>query len=183
MTFRFTKVCVLLLCSVFAVQAFAQNSNSTIKGTVEDASGAVVPGATVDLTNVGTNQTLSTTARGDGFYTFTNLSPANYKVTVTAQGFAQWVGVLTLRVSQDAEVSPKLTAASVTTQVTVKDVTPVIDRVNPTISDVKNATTIETIPVENRNILNVLAFSPGVVAGGVGGSGGGFTRVNGIPGG
>ncbi|HWF93068.1 MAG TPA: carboxypeptidase regulatory-like domain-containing protein, partial [Terriglobales bacterium] len=183
MTFRFTKVCVLLLCSVFAVQAFAQNSNSTIKGTVEDASGAVVPGATVDLTNVGTNQTLSTTAKGDGFYVFTNLSPANYKVSVTAQGFAQWVGVLTLRVSQDAEISPKLTAASVSTQVTVRDVTPVIDRVNPTISDVKNATTIETIPVVNRNILNVLAFSPGVVANNVGGSGGGFTRVNGIPGG
>ncbi len=54
---------------------------------------------------------------------------------------------------------------------------------NPTISDVKNATAIETIPVANRSILNVLAFSPGVVAGSYGGSGGGYTRVNGVPGG
>ena len=58
-----------------------------------------------------------------------------------------------------------------------------IDSVNPTISDVKNATAIETIPVQNRNILNVLAFSPGVVANTYGGSGAGYTRVNGIPGG
>jgi len=71
----------------------------------------------------------------------------------------------------------------VSTQVTVRDVTPVIDRVNPTLSDVKNATQIETIPTQNRNILNVLAFGPGVVAGGYGGSGAGNTRINGIPGG
>ena len=91
--------------------------------------------------------------------------------------------MLTLRVSQAALVDATLNAASVTTQVTVKDVTPVIDAVNPTLSDVKNATAIETLPVQNRSILNVLAFSPGVVAGGYGGSGGGYTRVNGIPGG
>ena len=65
----------------------------------------------------------------------------------------------------------------------MQDVTPVIDAVDPTLSDVKNATAIETIPVQNRSILNVLAFSPGVVAGRYGGSGGSYTRVNGITGG
>ena len=102
---------------------------------------------------------------------------------MTAPGFANWVGILTLRVSQDALIDATLNAASVSTQVTVRDVTPIIDSVNPTLSDVKNATAIEMIPVENRSILNVLAFSPGVVAAGYGGSGAGYTRVNGIPGG
>jgi hypothetical protein len=183
MTFRFIKIWVLLLCGFLAVATFAQNSNSTIKGTVQDASGAVVPGATVDLTNVGTGQTLSTTSKGDGFYTFTNLSPANYKISVKTQGFAEYLGVLTLRVSQDAEINPRLTAASVSTKVTVQDVTPVIDRVNPTLSDVKNSTQIETLPVQNRSILSVLAFSPGVVSGNYGDAGAGFTRANGVPGG
>ena len=50
MTSKFMRLCVLLLCSMFTVTAFAQNSNSTIKGTVQDVSGAVVPGATVTLT-------------------------------------------------------------------------------------------------------------------------------------
>lgn len=184
MTYRIYKLFLLLtlFCS-FSVGAFAQNANSSIKGTITDVSGAVVPSATVTLTNVGTNQEQHTTANGQGFYIFPNLGPANYKVSAAATGFAQWVGIMTLRVAQDAEVDPKLTAASVSTQVTVRDVTPVIDRVNPTLSDVKNATAIETIPVANRSILNVLAFSPGVVAGGYGGSGGGYTRVNGVPGG
>lgn len=184
MTHRFLKICAMFLCGVFlTVATFAQNANSSINGTVQDPHGAVVPDATVALTNVGTNQTLTTTTKADGFYTFTNLSPANYRVTVTAQGFSEWVGVLTLRVSQVAQVNAQLVAGGVSTQVTVKDVTPVIDRVNPTLSDVKNAATIETMPVQNRNILNVLAFSPGVVAGNYGGSGGGYTRVNGVPGG
>jgi hypothetical protein len=184
MTYKFYKAFLLfLMVSVMTLGAFAQNNNSTIKGTVTDAGGAVVSGATVTLTNVGTSQELSTTSGADGFYTFSNLSPANYKLAVSAPGFANWVGVLTLRVSQAALVDATLNAASVATQVTVKDVTPVIDAVNPTLSDVKNATAIETIPVQNRNILNVLAFSPGVVAGNYGGSGGGYTRVNGITGG
>ena len=180
---RFMKVFALLLCGIFAAATFAQNTNSTIKGTVLDTSGAVVSGATVTLTNIGTSQSLTTTSGSDGFYVFSNLSPANYRVSVSASGFAGWVGVLTLRVSEAAEVDPKMNAASVSTQVTVRDVTPVINKVNATISDVKNATTIETMPLLNRNILSVLAFSPGVVANNYGGSGGGYTRVNGIPGG
>ncbi|MES2221479.1 MAG: TonB-dependent receptor, partial [Acidobacteriota bacterium] len=184
MTYRIFRFFLLFLVASFiSVSAFAQNANSSISGTVKDTHGAIVPGATITLTNVGTNQKLTTTANGEGFYVFSNLSPANYNLTVDATGFAQWVGILTLRVSQAATVDATMNAASVSTQVMVRDVTPIIDRVNPTISDVKNATAIETIPVANRSILNVLAFSPGVAAGNYGGSGAGYTRMNGVPGG
>jgi hypothetical protein len=184
MTYRIHKAFLLfLMVSLMTLGASAQNANSAIQGTVKDVSGAVVSGATVTLTNIGTSQVLTTTSRNDGFYTFTSLSPTNYKISVTASGFANWVGVLTLRVSQNALVDATLNAASVATQVTVQDVTPIIDSVDPTLSDVKNATAISTIPVQNRSILNVLAFSPGVVANNYGGSGGGYTRVNGIIGG
>lgn len=184
MTHKFYRALyVFLLSSVFAVSAFAQNANSSVQGTVQDTHGAIVPSATVSLTDVGTNQTLTTTSNAEGFYSFVNLGPANYKLAVSAPGFANWVGILTLRISQTAQVNATMNAATVSTQVTVRDVTPIIDRVNPTLSDVKNATAIETIPVANRSILNVLAFSPGVVANNYGGSGGGYTRVNGIIGG
>ena len=79
---------VFLVGSVFTLGTFAQTANSTIQGTVKDAGGAVVAGATVTLTNVGTTQQLTTTSRADGFYTFTDLAPTNYKLSVTASGFA-----------------------------------------------------------------------------------------------
>ncbi|MFZ0518989.1 MAG: carboxypeptidase-like regulatory domain-containing protein, partial [Acidobacteriaceae bacterium] len=184
MTYKIYKVFLLfLMVGVISLGAFGQTANSTIQCTVKDASGAVVPGATITLVNIGTTQQLTTTSRSDGFYTFADLSPANYQLSVSATGFAKWVGVLTLRVSQSALVDATLNAASVATQVTVQDVTPIIDSVDPTLSDVKNATAISTIPVQNRSILNILAFSPGVVANNYGGSGGGYTRVNGVIGG
>src|SRR5665213_1250395 len=154
MTRNFIRVFVLLLCGIFTAGAFAQNSNSTITGTVTDTHGAVLSGTSVEVTNVGTGQTSTTQSNAVGYFAVTNLNPANYKVTASAQCFANWVGVLTLRVSQTALVDPKLNAASVTTQVTVKDVTPVIDQVDATLSDVKEATRIEAIPLQNRSVLN-----------------------------
>ena len=85
MTYKIYKVFLLvLMIGVISLGAFAQNANSTIQGTVKDASGAVVAGATVTLTDVGTTQQRTTTSRSDGFYTFADLSPTNYKVTVAA---------------------------------------------------------------------------------------------------
>jgi hypothetical protein len=184
MTRSFIRIFVLLLCGAFTAGTLAQNSNSTITGTATDTHGAVLSGTSVEVTNVGTGQTYTTQSNAVGYFAVTNLNPANYKVMASAPGFANWVGVLTLRVSQAALVDPKLNAANVTTQVTVKDVTPVIDQVDATLSDVKEATRIETIPLQNRSVLNLLNFTPGVVAGGfAGNAGGGYTRVNGIPGG
>ncbi|MGH9617372.1 MAG: carboxypeptidase regulatory-like domain-containing protein, partial [Acidobacteriaceae bacterium] len=184
MTSKLYKVLSLfVMFGVFAVGALAQNANSSIQGTVKDVHGAVVPNAAVTLTNLGTSQATDATANATGFYIFANLAPGNYRVSVSASSFANWIGVLTLRVSTNATVDATLVAASVSTKVTVRDVTPVIDRVDPTLSDVKNSTAIETVPTEGRNILAVLAFSPGVVANSYGGAGGGYTRVNGVPGG
>lgn len=62
MTYKVYRVFILfLLCSVFTAGAFAQNANSSVRGTVQDTHGAIVPDATVTLTNVGTNQSLTTT--------------------------------------------------------------------------------------------------------------------------
>src|SRR5665213_683876 len=101
---KFTIVFVLLLCGVFAAATFAQNSNSTITGTVTDTHGAVLSGTSIELTNVGTGQTYTAQSNAVGYFAITNLNPANYKVTASATGFANWVGVLTLRVSQAALV-------------------------------------------------------------------------------
>src|SRR5690242_10373588 len=86
---RMVWVCVSLACLtlIFGATVLAQQNTADVVGTVVDASGAVVPGATVTITNVGTNisQTATTSASGD--YTFTLLQVGTYTVKVEAKGF------------------------------------------------------------------------------------------------
>jgi hypothetical protein len=170
---------VLFLCQA----GNAQIANGTIRGTVTDSTGAVLPQAAVTLINQGTGEKVTTQSNKEGYYTFIALSPGQYEVQVAAQGFEQWKGDLTLRVAQEAVIDARLKTGSATVTITVTDVTPLIDVGDGTVSDVKNATQINTIPVENSNFVNLVNFSPGVVAGNYGGAGGGYTRVDGIPGG
>lgn len=188
---RFSMSCRLLRRGVFLAalligvcpSIWAQISNGTIRGTVTDITGAVVPNATVELVKQGTGEHHSDQSNAEGYYTFTALNPGGYSLKVTAQGFGVWAGQLTLRVAQTAEVNVSLAPGAVNQTVTVSDVTPVIDMANGTISDVKEATRIDTLPLQSSNFLNVLNYSPGVVANSFAGEGGGYTRVNGVVGG
>ncbi len=179
--FIFLAFAVLVSASLSPLQA--QNANATIKGTVTDPSGAAVAGAAVELINSGTSEHRKASTSGSGTYDFTALPPGEYEVKATASGFSEWSGKLTLRVSQEAAVNPSLTTASVSTSVTVNDVTPVITTEESSLSDVKEAARIESLPLQSRNFLNILNFTPGVVSNNFAGQGQGYTRVNGIPGG
>lgn len=172
-----------LLLSSISPNVPAQLSNATIKGTVTDATGGVVPNAQVELTNTGTTERRTAQSRADGRYDFTALPPGEYELKTNASGFAAWAGKLTLRVAQEAVVDPVLQAASVSTSVIVQDVTPVISTEASSLADVKEASRIMSLPLQNRDFRNILNFSPGVVSAGFSGQGQGYTRVNGIPGG
>src|SRR5579864_2981374 len=76
-------ICMSLLC---AVGARAQETGDIV-GTVTDSTGAVVPNATVTLTNTGTNVSQTAQSGGDGNYAFTLLQVGNYIVKVSAAGF------------------------------------------------------------------------------------------------
>jgi carboxypeptidase family protein len=68
--------------------AYAQSFNGNIIGTVKDSSGAVMPGVTLTLRNVNTDQIVQTTVSGDdGAYAFRNLQPSKYEVQATMDGF------------------------------------------------------------------------------------------------
>src|SRR6516162_11684890 len=83
-----TMVCALICLFALSTSLFAQNTSGSITGSVQDASGAVIPGAQVKLTNqdqgVTTQQTITNEA---GLYLFSALSAANYTVTVELPGF------------------------------------------------------------------------------------------------
>ncbi|MGA2169461.1 MAG: carboxypeptidase-like regulatory domain-containing protein, partial [Terracidiphilus sp.] len=90
-TVGFAVACLLILLSLGAKVAPAQAVTGSLLGTVQDSSGAVVPGANVTLTNDGTNITNDTITGPQGFYTFPNLNPGQYRVTVEAKGFKKLI--------------------------------------------------------------------------------------------
>ncbi len=174
----------ILVAIVFCLTGHAQLSNGTIRGTVTDSKGAVLQNATVVLVNQGTAKQDTQPTNKEGYYTFPALGPGDYTVKVIVPGFDAWEVKLTLRVAQEAVIDAKLIPGTVKETVTVTDATPAIDAADGTLADVKNETQIETIPNQSSNFLTILNFMPGVVAGNYSGAqGGGYTRVNGIPGG
>src|SRR5437868_15355626 len=86
----FTKKSTLtsiILCIALSLSAFAQSRGGEINGTVIDSSGAVVPGATVTLTNQATNIQNTATSNNNGYFVLVNVQPGGYKLKVEKSGF------------------------------------------------------------------------------------------------
>ena len=85
---KFSCIFVLLLLGlVLPSRVFSQVDTGTISGTVKDASGGVIPGATVTLTNEGTGQSIATTSGSVGEYTFSPVKIGHYFVSAEIKGF------------------------------------------------------------------------------------------------
>src|SRR5580700_11206856 len=81
----------LLLLVLFCTSSlFGQNATGTISGTVADSSGAVIPKATVVLTDEATKSKRETVSNGSGFFSFVAILPSTYTLTVSAAGFKNW---------------------------------------------------------------------------------------------
>src|SRR5689334_23214896 len=80
---------LLFLSIVLPFAVIAQTERGAIVGIVTDSTRAVVPGATVTITNLGNNTVQTLTTNGEGVYEAPFLPPATYKVSATAQGFGQ----------------------------------------------------------------------------------------------
>ena len=103
---RFNISLIILACAFTTTTALAQTSR--MSGSVIDASGAVVPNATVDvLMPGGAKPILSTTTTGDGLYSFTAVPPGTYDLTITATGFTKFAERnITLAASAETSVAP-----------------------------------------------------------------------------
>ena len=90
-TFQRNVFATLLLAAVvFSLPVWGQVSTGSLSGTVTDATGAVVPQASIVLKNQANNSTRQSVANGSGFFNFVAVQPATYMVTVSAPGFNSW---------------------------------------------------------------------------------------------
>src|SRR5687768_14385735 len=86
---RLIKISVFILALSLAI--IGQTNRGGISGTVTDSNGAVVPGAKVTVTNIGTNQSTTVTASSDGAFSVSSLDPVVYRVLVEAANFKKSV--------------------------------------------------------------------------------------------
>jgi hypothetical protein len=113
---------LLLLCvCALTVRLDAQSTFGTILGTIKDSSGAVVPHATVKITNTDDNTAREIHANGEGEYELVNLLPAHYQVDVSAAGFVSFSGTnLSLVARQTLRVDAALSVGQTSTTITVE---------------------------------------------------------------
>jgi outer membrane receptor protein involved in Fe transport len=154
---------VLLVCGPVA-RAAAQ-ATGVISGIVTDASGAVVPGVTIEVTNVATNQARSTVAGADGVYTVLQLPPGRYQVKASLVGFRTLVrdGV-TVAVESTSRVDFQMSVGGVQEQVTVTADVPLVETRSATLGTVIDERKVVELPLNGRNFAQLGTLMPGVVA-------------------
>src|SRR6476659_4330524 len=160
------QICGALLMTAFACFSVSgQTISGRISGTVTDSSGAVIPGATVTITNIATNATRTTATDDGGFYTVTNLPVGTYAVTVERSGFKkanQTGNVLTA--DQRLTVNITLEAGNVTE--TVEVTTAAGETVNTTsgeIARVVDSRQVQNLALNGRNYMQLVTLIPGAV--------------------
>lgn len=160
---------LLLLPAFFATRIQAQTDTAQIQGTVTDATGAVVSGAKITITNVGTAATFTATSDAAGDFAFNALQRGSYSAKVTANGFESQVQALTLDVSQVQQLNFQLKAGSTSTTVTVTSAAPLVQTADSSLSTVINDRSLVDLPLNGRNFSQLALLAPGVTRGAYGG--------------
>jgi outer membrane receptor protein involved in Fe transport len=153
----------VLLSATFCGSAVAQLSTASLSGSITDATGAVVPHATITLTQTETNFTRTSTTKDDGTYHEEFLPIGPYKVTVSAPGFRtlQRSGVV-LSVMQEGQLTLTLENGTATETVTVTSDIPLVNLGSATLGDTVSNVEIDNLPLVGRNVDRLLQLVPGV---------------------
>ena len=159
----------VLLIGFTSVPAVAQFASS-IEGTVTDASGAVVPGATVTVLNEDTGTEQSVTTTSAGYYRVPALPAALYTLRATLSGFKTVVQEhIRLQVAETKTINVTLEAGQVQEQVTVSATAPLVETSEGRVSGVIEESQVRDLPLLGRNFFNLVVLTPGVTGRAAGG--------------
>lgn len=156
---------IALLCFVLAgLPAWAQVDSGAVRGTVTDATGAVVPGATVTLANTETGLTAKTTTAKDGDYTFNPVRIGSYTVSAVQKGFREDVIQITVAVQQQVRADFKLSPGSVTERVEVTSIAPQLQTQDASVGAIATEAQIQDLPLNGRNYTFLAQLDAGVTS-------------------
>ncbi len=179
-----------LVLAIVGLPAAAQQGRGTILGTVSDSSGAVIPGAAVEVTNTATNVTSQTVTNNEGFYSVPDLLVGAYSVNVTMTGFKKAVrSGINLEVAQKAVVNLTLEIGAPSETVEVTMSAALLDTTTATVGKLVENRGVTELPLNGRNALSLVLLTPAVQSG-IGPAASGFAdrgtqismiRINGSP--
>ncbi|MBI3403930.1 MAG: TonB-dependent receptor [Acidobacteria bacterium] len=160
---RFRVFAVFVSLIVFTQISAAQTVRGSVRGTIEDPSGAMVPGAKVKLTNIATNQNQTCESNGEGSFVIQSVSPGTYDLRVSRDGFKEYKQRLLVLVDQEVSLSLKLS---------ISEHADVIDEgmTQSSLLNAENAQTgaviegqiISSLPLDGRNFYELSLLVAGV---------------------
>jgi hypothetical protein len=157
-----SAVLTALLISL-AIPVVAQLPTATILGDAKDASGGVLPNATVTVTNVDTGLTRTVKTSDDGEYRFPELPVGRYEVKGEHAGFKIVTRKgITLEVTQQAVINLDFEVGSTDQQVVVTEEAPMINTQDATLGGTVNETKMSELPLNGRNYIDLALYQPGV---------------------
>ncbi|MBS1833332.1 MAG: DUF2012 domain-containing protein [Acidobacteria bacterium] len=152
----------LLVCIALATLALHAQTSS-IQGAVTDSQNAIVPNAMVTLTNSATSASRKTVS-ADGSYQFAQVPPGNYKLEAQSPGFRTFQADVVLQINVPSTLDVKLEIGQVTEVIHVEEVAAPINTQNATIGNPFTETQVRQLPLQTRNVVELLSLQPGVTA-------------------
>jgi outer membrane receptor protein involved in Fe transport len=152
----------LVLCFALASASFGQAVYGSIFGTVTDASGGVVPGATLTITNINTNLTETLKSNESGNFNQTRLTPGTYRIKVEASGFKSTViEPVIVNVDRASESNIQLQAGQLSEEITITAAAPVLKTDRSDVAVTFETRQVTDLPILDRNFTKFILLTPG----------------------
>jgi hypothetical protein len=177
-------IITIIAIGIFTGGAFGQTaSTGALIGTIFDLTGAVLPGASISLTDERTNSTKSTTSDMTGDFVFPLLSPGIYEIQVEKAGYALLRSDVSIPVTETVRMNLYLLLATIHERAEVVSGPSMLQTESPALGRVVNQTAVRNLPLVTRNFTQIVGLSPGVTtgvnnAGELGLGGGGLSQID-----
>ena len=160
---RFCFVAILITLIATVTTRAQQITTGVIQGTVADATGAALPGVTIEARNVNTNLVRSLVTESDGRFVFLQLPPGTYRLSFSLTGFATHVqDNVELTVGQSITLPIAMKVSGLAETVTVSGTPRVIESTRTASATTLNELTVENLPILGRKFEDLLTLTPGV---------------------
>lgn len=163
----FEKLTILALCLLLTVLALPRSVRGqavygSILGTVTDSSGAAVPGATITITNVGTNASETLKTNESGNFNQTRLIPGTYRIKVEAANFkTAIIDAVVVNVDNATNASVALETGQVSEQVTITAEAPLLKTDRADVATTFESRQVTDLPILDRNFTKLILLTPG----------------------